>query len=716
MSLHRRTSDRLCLPRRGRAAAVAAILGAAACMATAGPAGAAGEPPCTATWDGGAGNDYWDIAANWSDNRLPGESDVACIGPDVKVELSSLWVSVAALRSDSPLKLSGGNLTLAGTAGPSSVTSTLTLSGGRLVVDGELDAAHVVQTSGGIAGQGRIATTDFAWTGGTQGASGTTEVLPGGPGLLLAGDWRSLGGTRNLRIDAGATAVWTSGEFQLDGGHIDNFGLFEIRGDQDLVGCCGYGIVINEPGARIRRSSGAGDVVFAYAVANRGEFDVETGRVTMQGGSPPGGDSDGLFNVSRGTTLQIEGSTTFAAGSRITGQGSLVFAGGVQQVDGTIEAATVIRSGDVRLNSSQSIPRIELRGGVIQGDGRVETPDLLWTTGTFAGGGRTVVTPGGAGLTIDTPDGHGLFSRTLEVAPATDARWLDGTLVMLGSAVLENCGIFDIPGDLPSGSSGDSTALIHNAEGSVLRKSGGHGTARIPLRFRNDGVVEALSGTLSFGGLDNLNAGSLQGGEWLVRGALGVGPDRITRNAASLTLDGPDSRVQDDHGADALADLSSNADGGSLTVTGGRELTVPSSAHDFVNSGALEIGPESTIRAMAAFRQTMGSTRLADATSRLAARGGRVDVEGGALSGPGTVEGSLRNAAAVSPTSTEGDPTPGVLTVTGDYVQTPGGMLEVGVASAGPDGHDRIDVGGTVSLAGALRVDSLNGFLPGPDD
>ena len=56
---------------------------------------------------------------------------------------------------------------------------------------------------------------------------------------------QALGGTRNLRIAAGAAAVWTSGEFQLDGGHLDNFGLFEIRGDQDLVG----GVVVEPPEA-----------------------------------------------------------------------------------------------------------------------------------------------------------------------------------------------------------------------------------------------------------------------------------------------------------------------------------------------------------------------------------------------------------------------------------------------------------------------------------
>ena len=63
----------------------------------------------------------------------------------------------------------------------------------------------------------------------------------------------------------------------------------------------------------------------------------------------------------------------------------------------------------------------------------------------------------------------------------------------------------------------------------------------------------------------------------------------------------------------------------------------------------IDIGSGSTLLAMAAFRQTAGSTTLADPTSRLAALSGEVDVGGGRLSGPGTVDGTLRNAGVVAP-------------------------------------------------------------------
>ena len=72
MSLRRRTSNRLSLPRRGRAAAVVATLAALGGLLVPGSGLAADPPPCTLTWDGGAGNAYWDIAAKLDGIRHDG--------------------------------------------------------------------------------------------------------------------------------------------------------------------------------------------------------------------------------------------------------------------------------------------------------------------------------------------------------------------------------------------------------------------------------------------------------------------------------------------------------------------------------------------------------------------------------------------------------------------------------------------------------------------
>src|SRR5436305_3227379 len=725
MSLYRRTSDALRLPRHGRAAAVVATLAAAAFLATPVVSSAVDPPLCTSTWDGGGGTTYWGSAANWSEDRLPGSSDVACIGSGAKVDLWSGFNTVAALRSDSPLNVTGGSITVTGTAGDSSIAGTLTLGGtGMLVVDGDLAADKIVQTGDAVTGRGRIASGDYSWNGGNQGGSGTTEVTAGGPGLSLAGeDGRSLGSTRTFRIDPGAQAVWTSGDFELtDSAHLDNAGMLDIQGNQDFVGCCGSGTVINEPGATIRRSSGSGEMIFGYALANRGELDLRTGTMTMRSGSPPGGDSTGVFRGAQDAALRVEGSTRFASSSLVTGEGPVTFTGGTQEIDGKIEAPLIVDaySAGVAANSDQTVPRRDLRKGTLQGLGTISTPEMHWASGSLAEKGRTVIVPGGPGLVIDSPDGHGIFDRALEIAAGAEARWLDGNLVMTGSALLDNHGLLDVPADLPQSACCDHTPLVHNADGGVLRKSGGEGTALIPYRFRNDGRVEATSGTLAFGATDNVVNGTLTGGVWVVQATLGLGVG-VGRNAATLVLDGAASKVEDAYGGDALAGLASNDAAGVLTITAGREMDLPARSQDFENAGAVTIGSNAILRSGRDFRQTGGTTALTDLTSRLVtAAEGWVDVEGGVLSGPGMVDANVRNAGLITPsphTAGSGAGAPGVVIVTADYVQTANGALESLVAGADAgSGHDRLEIGGSATLAGTLRVVSANGFAPSPDD
>jgi Calx-beta domain len=723
MSLYRRTSSLFRLPRPGRASAVVAAL--LASLLTAGLSAAADPPACTSTWDGGGGSTYMANPDNWSDNHLPGPSDVACVGAGVKVDLWSGYMTVGALRSDSPINMPGGTLTLTGSPGSSSITSTLTVSGsGWLAVDGVLGADRIVQAGGAIVGKGHVSTADFTWNGGSQGGgAGVTQILSGGPGLALGGDGRSLGSKRTLRIDAGAKAVWTSGDFELtDTARLDNAGSFDIRGDQDLTGYGADATILNEEGATISRSSGNGTVGVGYALANEGRLDVATGTVALRTPTPAGGDSNGDVHIADGATLRLEAGQHLTDHSHVTGAGTLVVARDIQELDGAIEASLTVEGGTAHLNSDVTLPRIELRDGVLSGTGTASTPDLHWSTGSLAGTGRTVIVPGGAGLVLETPQPHGMFGRTLEIAPGAQGLWLEGTLVMQDYALLENRGRFELSGDLPGPEACcavDAHPLIHNAAGAVLLRRSGRGFARIPYAFRNDGRVEATSGTLAFGAVENIDRGTLRGGEWIVQATLQLPADAVQGNAATLVFDGPSSRVQDPAGGDALRNMSVNEEGGSLTVTGGRDLSLPAAARDFENAGTLVVGAQSTLRAGASYRQTGGRTTLSDSTSRLVAPGGALDVSGGRLEGFGTVDGALTNAALVAPGAASGvpGPVPATITVTGDYLQTATGALEakIGGVAAGT-AHDLLDVSGTATLAGDLRLQTLNGFLPSPDD
>src|SRR5262249_25758200 len=108
-----------------------------------------------------------------------------------------------------------------------------------------------------------------------------------------------------------------------------------------------------------------------------------------------------------------------------------------------------------------------------------------------------------------------------------------------------------------------------------------------------------------------------------------------------------------------------------------------------------------------AYTQTDGTTLLSGGT--LTASGG-VNLQGGSLSGTGTVNGNVTNAGTVSP---GGDGAAGVLTINGSYTQTDSGVLliELGGTTAGTQ-YDQPKVSGAANPAGTLTVQLLDGLGP----
>ncbi len=89
-----------------------------------------------------------------------------------------------------------------------------------------------------------------------------------------------------------------------------------------------------------------------------------------------------------------------------------------------------------------------------------------------------------------------------------------------------------------------------------------------------------------------------------------------------------------------------------------------------------------------------------------------LDLQGARLSGNGMIDGDLNNTGSVVP----GD-SPGKITVTGDYTQTPAGSLrlEIGGITAETD-SDILIVQGAAALAGKLEVSLWDGFTPAVGD
>jgi hypothetical protein len=88
-----------------------------------------------------------------------------------------------------------------------------------------------------------------------------------------------------------------------------------------------------------------------------------------------------------------------------------------------------------------------------------------------------------------------------------------------------------------------------------------------------------------------------------------------------------------------------------------------------------------------------------------------VEIDGGALSGTGTITGNVTNAGQVSPGTS-----PGILTIQGNYTQTAAGVLNVELGGTAAGQFDQLNVSGTASLDGSLNVSLVNGFIPSPGD
>src|SRR5262249_15996432 len=147
----------------------------------------------------------------------------------------------------------------------------------------------------------------------------------------------------------------------------------------------------------------------------------------------------------------------------------------------------------------------------------------------------------------------------------------------------------------------------------------------------------------------------------------------------------------------------SNAATGTIDVRAGTPA-LPAAA-PFLTSGTVTIEARATFRT-GDYVQTRGTTTVDGMLSLLAPS--TVFLTGGLLTGRGTINGNVVNAAELQP----GD-SPGVLTINGNYTQTADGILEVEIG--GPtvgSQYDRLAINGTASLAGTLNVIILNGFVP----
>jgi hypothetical protein len=345
--------------------------------------------------------------------------------------------------------------------------------------------------------------------------------------------------------------------------------------------------------------------------------------------------------------------------------GGLALAGGTLTLTSTEYESTIVTFG--------------LAGGSLDGSASVLiTGHSTWTGGSIAGSGIARIA---AGAVVDIT-GSGMVTvaggRILDVRGTLN--WTGPTYILQGgvsSALYVGAGgLFDIKGD-------SSTYLpIRVFSGGTLRKSGGAFTTQIGTSLKNGGRIEVLIGTIAVSGpFRNFAGNTLAGGQYLLRGNLRFLGADIVSNSADVTLD-DGGAIQNPSGADAFTNLATN--GGSLTLQGGRSMTVPGL---FRNEGTLVAKAGSTFSV---------------------ANDAFVNAPGGLLGGTGTIDANVGSAGEVAPGLS-----PGVLTIQGNYVQQSEGGLRIEIAGMIPETeYDRLVVTGSATLDGRLVIESAPGFLP----
>jgi RHS repeat-associated protein len=634
----------------------------------------------------------------------------------------------------------GGNFTNAG---------TIKADGGQLTL------------SGNWSNTGQIIVTATAGSSLTLGGSFITAsigtITPLGGPISVAGNWDNTNSTFALNA---ATGSWNLSAGTITGGtlatadgavfvsnidptldHVKLAGTIRVTGRMHVInGLTLANGLIDVPGGIVNFTD---DQTFS----GPGEVHLSSGSVVTSGKVAFGPDiivhaTNGTLEIDgtfQSTLLAESGTTNLIIGSSFINQGTIDAPGGILNLNSNRAWTGKILTENGKLNFMGNFsfdPGLMLTnsGGVINILGTLDNTGQTLTLddslGIFLVDGGTI--RGGVIKTTGTNDQEVFHDATLdgvtidgtlnEAQPAssgqvTNGLTLDNGIFKIGAGArfkflgtqllggtgtvvfMGNGGIFGNNIFLSNGSTltiGPGI-FIHGQEGKIDATGGA---------LINQGAIAADGGdNITVVNAANFSGGTLTGGTWqaAANSTLRIVGANITTNAANLTIDGAGSHIYSDSATtNALAGLGAIAAGSSLALQNG--ATESSTAASFSNAGALTVGANSVLTLAGGFTQSAGSTAVDGTISS----GGPLHLNGGALSGSGTIQGAVINAGQINPGNLLG-----TLTVTGNYTQASTGTtnIEIGGATAGSQ-YDRLHIQGTAALDGTLHINLVNGFGP----
>jgi hypothetical protein len=430
----------------------------------------------------------------------------------------------------------------------------------------------------------------------------------------------------------------------------------------------------------------------------------------------------GMMTLNNGTTtvnavtVQMSTPCTITVGTLQLATGSSLSTAGT--IMGSLDNRT-----QVQVNGAAHILTITgtyTQSGMLSGAGNLNVGGLTtWTAGTMSGTGQTNAN---GGLSLGGPANKTLDGRLLNDGGA--GIWSGLGDLSMGNGASLNLSAqanLDAQNDQSITNGVGGAATLNNA--GTFKKSAGTGITTIQVAVNNTGTLQVQTGTISLtGAFAQFSGMTLLAGRYLISGTLRFTGANVVSNAANIVLDGGAAQITDLSGANAMANLATN--NGSLTIQIGDSLSTGvdfsntatlivgdgssfATSGSFSNSGSVTIGNGSNLSAGGDYVQTDGSTVLGGG---MLSAGGTVNLQGGVLSGSGTLIGTVVNAAEIDVgTSTD----VGLMLVSGDYSQT--GNLVMKIGGADPSLYDQLAIGDNATFAGGtLTIVLTGGYMPDP--
>ncbi len=414
---------------------------------------AAAESLCTDTFDVSEGE--WTTAANWSEGRVPGSSDVACIGSGKTARVIEGVNHVGVVQGEGTLVIGDGSLEVSDALEVSSLHG-LSLSGGTLT------GTATVDVSGSLT-----------WEGGGMEGSGST-VIDAGATASLSNVY--IEGSRVV-VNEG-TATYGSNTFTMsESGVFDNAGTFKANAEG------------SPPVFRVRTGT--------PKIVNTGLLEKTTGSGTTEIGIPF--ESDGTIDGASGELRFFSGTEVALGGSVL--EGSIENFATTTAGDLKASNATLILAGgsfSVQGGSTATIGTLELTtaSGVLTGAGTVDVSGSLTTNyGVMKGSGKTVVLPG-ATATL----GNTYLEEARALVNEGTTTYSSGDFSMSGTAEVKNLATFkanaeSTPPDFRIGAEGGTPRIVNSG---VFEKTSGTGKAEVEPDFENLGSIKEETGKFVF--------------------------------------------------------------------------------------------------------------------------------------------------------------------------------------------------------------------------